>query len=73
MRLLTEVEKLKKQMSANATKLPLGIECFMEEKDVTSSMCRADYEQICASLFQRVEVVLQKCLDDSSKISSFAQ
>ncbi|ODN05638.1 Heat shock 70 kDa protein 4L [Orchesella cincta] len=65
MRLLTEVEKLKKQMSANATKLPLGIECFMEEKDVTSSMCRADYEQICASLFQRVEVVLQKCLDDS--------
>ncbi|ODN06318.1 Heat shock 70 kDa protein 4L [Orchesella cincta] len=65
MRLLTEVEKLKKQMSANATKLPLGIECFMEEKDVTSSMCRADYEEICASLFQRVEVVLQKCLDDS--------
>ncbi|CAL8082052.1 unnamed protein product [Orchesella dallaii] len=65
MRLLTEVEKLKKQMSANATKLPLGIECFMEEKDVSSHMCRADFEQISASLFQRVEVVLQKCLDDS--------
>ncbi|CAL8104143.1 unnamed protein product [Orchesella dallaii] len=65
MRLLTEVEKLKKQMSANATKLPLNIECFMEEKDVSSSMCRADFEQICLMLFQRVEFVLQKCLEDS--------
>lgn len=67
MRLLTEVEKIKKQMSANATKLPLNIECFMEEKDVTSTMCRADFEEMCAPLFKRVELVLQKCLSDSSK------
>lgn len=57
-------------MSANATKLPLNIECFMEEKDVSSSMCRADFEEMSAPLFQRVEMVLQKCLDDSSRFFS---
>lgn len=67
MRLLTEIEKLKKQMSANATKLPLNIECFMNDKDVSSSMCRADFEQMSAPLFQRVESVMKKCLDDSSE------
>lgn len=39
-RLLTEVDKLKKQMSANSTKLPLNIECFMEDKDVHCDMKR---------------------------------
>ncbi len=33
-RLMDECEKLKKQMSANTNKLPLNIECFMEDKDV---------------------------------------
>ncbi|PSN34539.1 Heat shock 70 kDa protein 4 [Blattella germanica] len=34
LRLTAEVEKLKKQMSANSTKLPMNIECFMDDKDV---------------------------------------
>lgn len=67
-RLLTEVEKLKKQMSANATKLPLNIECLLDDKDVSSSLCRADFENMSAELFQRVEVALRKCLVDSSKL-----
>ena len=40
LRLLTEVEKLKKQMSANSTNLPMNIECFMDDKDVHGEMKR---------------------------------
>ncbi|KAK2579751.1 hypothetical protein KPH14_011092 [Odynerus spinipes] len=65
LRLLAEVEKLKKQMSANSTTLPLNIECFMEEKDVHGDMKRADMEAMCAHLFKRVESTLKQCLVDS--------
>lgn len=68
LRLTTEAEKLKKQMSANSTKLPLNIECFMEDKDVHSDLQRTDMEGLCAGLFVRVERTLQKCLKDSSKL-----
>lgn len=64
-RLLGEVEKLKKQMSANSTMLPLNIECFMDEKDVHGEMKRADMESMCAHLFKRVEQTLRQCLEDS--------
>ena len=40
LRLYAEIEKLKKQMSANTTQLPLNIECFMDDKDVASRMSR---------------------------------
>ncbi|XP_066589095.1 heat shock 70 kDa protein 4 isoform X2 [Prorops nasuta] len=65
LRLLAEVEKLKKQMSANSTNLPLNIECFMDEKDVHGDMKRADMEAMCAHLFRRVEHTLKQCLADS--------
>ncbi|KAK9509764.1 hypothetical protein O3M35_007003 [Rhynocoris fuscipes] len=65
LRLLSEVEKLKKQMSANSTTLPMNIECFMDDKDVHGEMKRVDMEGLCAHLFHRVEVTLKKCLEDS--------
>lgn len=65
MRLTTEVEKLKKQMSANSTTLPLNVECFMNDKDVSGEMKRADMEALSAPLFQRVEATLTKCLSQS--------
>ena len=34
LKLTAEVEKVKKQMSANTNQLPLNIECFMEERDL---------------------------------------
>jgi hypothetical protein len=40
LRLTAEVEKLKKQMSANSTTLPVNIECFMDDKDVHGDMKR---------------------------------
>lgn len=58
-RLMSEAEKLKKLMSANSTDLPLNIECFMEDKDVTARMKREDFEAICTDLFQRVNRVLE--------------
>lgn len=66
LRLLTETEKLKKQMSANSTKLPLNIDCFIDEIDVTSSMSRTDMEDLCGNLFKNLENVLKKCFVDSS-------
>lgn len=65
LRLLAEVEKMKKQMSANSTRLPLNIECFMNDTDVQSSIQRSDMEDICKNLFQRIEEVMKRCLRDS--------
>jgi len=39
-RLLAEVDKLKRQMSANATKLPINIECLIDERDFSGDMKR---------------------------------
>lgn len=64
-KLLTEVEKLKKQMSANSTKLPINIECFMNDKDVSGRLSRPEFEEMAASLLERVEGVLQSCLKES--------
>ncbi|XP_037797757.1 97 kDa heat shock protein-like [Penaeus monodon] len=65
-RLLTEVEKLKKQMSANSTDLPINIECFMDDKDVSGKLNRIAMESMAESLFNRVEITLQTCLADSN-------
>ncbi|XP_026764981.1 97 kDa heat shock protein isoform X2 [Galleria mellonella] len=65
LRLLQEIEKLKKQMSANSTRLPLNIECFMEERDVSGDMQRAQMEQICAETFTRVERTLRAILHNA--------
>ncbi|XP_026331704.1 97 kDa heat shock protein-like isoform X2 [Hyposmocoma kahamanoa] len=65
LRLLQEVEKLKKQMSANSTRLPLNIECFMEERDVSGDMQRSQMEHICADTFNRVERTLRAILHNA--------
>ncbi|XP_041973071.1 heat shock 70 kDa protein 4 isoform X2 [Aricia agestis] len=65
LRLLQEVEKLKKQMSANSTKLPLNIECFMEDRDVSGDMQRSQMEQICSDTFSRVEKTLKAILHNA--------
>lgn len=65
LKLTNEVEKLKKQMSANANKLPLNIECFMNDKDVHDSIERATFEQLIAPQLFRIEAVLAECLNES--------
>ncbi|XP_065200703.1 heat shock 70 kDa protein 4L-like [Planococcus citri] len=65
LRLLDEVEKLKKQMSANSTKIPLNIECFMNDIDVHGDLKRTDMEELCAELFERVKQTMLRCLQES--------
>ena len=66
-RLLQECEKVKKHMSANSIDIPLNIECFMEDKDVTGKMKREALEELAASFFQRVEDVMRAALDNASE------
>ena len=40
LRLANECEKLKKNMSANTTSIPINIDCFAEDKDVMGHMKR---------------------------------
>ena len=65
LRLLAACEKLKMQMSANSNRLPIGIECLYEEKDFSSFMDRALFEQLASSFFARVENLMRLCLEKS--------
>ncbi|XP_019574090.1 heat shock protein 105 kDa isoform X3 [Rhinolophus sinicus] len=65
LRLYQECEKLKKLMSSNSTDLPLNIECFMNDKDVSGKMNRAQFEELCAELLQRIEVPLYSLMEQT--------
>ncbi|XP_066447321.1 heat shock 70 kDa protein 4 [Eleutherodactylus coqui] len=65
LRLAQECEKLKKLMSANASELPLNIECFMNDIDVSGSMNRGHFEEMCESLLTRVEPPLRSVLEQA--------
>jgi molecular chaperone DnaK (HSP70) len=63
LKLLSESEKLKKQMSASTHKLPLNIECFMNDIDVRGDIDRETFEALIAPQLQKVEAVLQGILE----------
>ncbi|XP_066488143.1 heat shock 70 kDa protein 4L isoform X1 [Tiliqua scincoides] len=65
LRLFQECEKLKKLMSANASDLPMNIECFMNDIDVSSKMNRAQFEQMCASLLARIQPPLRTAMEQA--------
>lgn len=62
LRLLQECERLKKLMSANSQDIPINIECFMEEKDVSGMMSRDVMEKLADELFRRIEFQLRRVL-----------
>ncbi|GFT22822.1 heat shock 70 kDa protein 4L [Nephila pilipes] len=64
-RLLQECEKLKKNLSANPQVLPLNIECFMDDKDVSSKLGRDKLEELCAETFRRIEEVFKRLLQET--------
>ena len=70
LRLATECAKLKKQMSANSTRLPINIECFMEDKDVSGALDRAAFEEMAAPLLSAVGGALRRCLETSGLATS---
>lgn len=61
-RLLQECEKLKKLMSANTQAIPINIECFMNDKDVSSKMNREEFEKLSEHLLKRIESTLSNVL-----------
>jgi len=65
-RLLQECEKVKKLMSANATPIPLNIECFMDDKDVQGKLKRADLEEMAAGIMEEIKKVFLEILVSSS-------
>uniref|UniRef100_A0A8L8KS98 Heat shock 70 kDa protein 14 n=1 Tax=Heligmosomoides polygyrus TaxID=6339 RepID=A0A8L8KS98_HELPZ len=65
LRLLDECEKLKKQMSANQTPIPLNIECFLHDKDVTGKMQRAEFEELAAPVFEKIRQMLLRLLEET--------
>ncbi|PWA22797.1 heat shock 70 kDa protein 4a [Gambusia affinis] len=62
-RLYQECEKLKKLMSANSSDLPLNIECFMNDIDVSSKLNRGQFEEMCAGLLAKVEGPLRSVME----------
>ncbi|VDM97056.1 unnamed protein product [Thelazia callipaeda] len=66
-RLLDECEKIKKQMSTNSTAIPLNIECFMNDMDVTGKMQRSQFEELAEPLLDRVRILLTNLLKECGK------
>lgn len=64
-RLYQECEKLKKLMSANSSDLPLNIECFMNDIDVSSKLNRGQFEEMCADILARVELPLRSLIEQA--------
>ncbi|XP_052393228.1 heat shock 70 kDa protein 4a [Carassius gibelio] len=64
-RLYQECEKLKKLMSANSSDLPLNIECFMNDIDVSGKLNRGKFEELCADLLAKVEAPLRSIMDQT--------
>ncbi|XP_067891817.1 heat shock 70 kDa protein 4L-like [Heterodontus francisci] len=65
LRLYQECEKLKKLMSANASDLPMNIECFMNDIDVSGRMNRAQFEELCGSFLSKVEIPLKSIMEQA--------
>jgi len=65
LKLMTEAEKLKKLMASNQNKIPLNIECFMDDKDVKGGMDRACFEELIAGDLSQIEATLNECLETS--------
>lgn len=64
-RLHQECEKLKKLMSANSSDLPLNIECFMNDIDVSGKLNRGQFEEMCAALLAKVEGPLRSVMEQA--------
>ncbi|XP_063729386.1 heat shock 70 kDa protein 4-like [Symsagittifera roscoffensis] len=62
LKLTGECEKLKVLMSANKQKLPLSIECFMDDIDVSGGMSRDEMEEICRPIFEKIRIKLKEIM-----------
>lgn len=63
-RLRTQIEKVKKVLSANQ-KTMLNVECLQDEKDVSAEVDRADFEAWISPICDRLIAPLQAALDSA--------
>lgn len=66
LRLRTECEKVKKLMSANSSPIPLNIECFLNDIDVSAKIKRDDFERLSEPILARVQNALQRLLVEAN-------
>ncbi|VDD74042.1 unnamed protein product [Mesocestoides corti] len=66
LRLLKSCERLKKVMSTNSTKIPINVECLMDDTDISSSMNREFFESLCVPLLVRIKATMEKALAQSN-------
>eukprot|EP00051_Salpingoeca_urceolata_P026766 m.478571 g.478571 ORF g.478571 m.478571 type:complete len:941 (+) comp21167_c0_seq1:135-2957(+) len=62
-RLETECDKLKHLMSANSTRIPLNVECLMEDTDVSSAMDRETFEGLAAPVLAKIEATVKEFVE----------
>lgn len=67
LRLRAECEKAKKLMSSNAQPIPIGLECFIDDKDVSGKLSRAELEELAKPLLDRIRTTLENLLKEASK------
>lgn len=65
LRLLIEVEKLKKKMSIDTVQMPLLIESFLSANATLPTLNQAKMDEICKSIYERVELLMIRCLTRS--------
>jgi heat shock protein 4 len=65
LRLRAECEKAKKLMSSNAQPIPIGLECFIDDKDVNGKLSRADFEELAKPLLDRMRYTLENLLKEA--------
>ncbi|KAF3844859.1 hypothetical protein F7725_008022 [Dissostichus mawsoni] len=73
LRLHQECEKLKKLMSANSSDLPLNIECFMNDIDVSGKMNRGQFEDMSGQYLMKVDMPLKSVLEQTSMCLKFGR
>jgi len=52
-------------MSSNAQAIPIGLECFVDEKDVNGKMSRAEFEELAKPLLDRIGNTLENLLKEA--------
>jgi len=61
-KLLTAAEKTKRLLSANKEKIPVNLECLHEDLDLSTSISREEFEELCGDLFEKVRGCLSELI-----------
>ncbi|KAL7673543.1 hypothetical protein ACOME3_008399 [Neoechinorhynchus agilis] len=65
LRLGQQCERIKKMMSTISAIVPIDVECLVEGEDYHSQMCRSDFEDLCANLFDRIKKTMSDVLTNA--------